>query len=84
MRSRPRSSKRDGDDRRAEDHNQAGRVMGPDEQRQPEPGHPRRAHRVDRDDEVQTGQDRRETSDENADDRGHDVRSSSTVLLNGV
>ncbi len=43
---------RDGDDRRSEHLNQAGGVVRPDEQRQTAPGHARRAHLVDRDDEV--------------------------------
>ena len=60
---------RDRDDRRAEHLDQAGRVERPDEQRQPEPGHARRAHAVDRDDEVQAGQDRREAGDEDAERR---------------
>ena len=41
-------------------------VMRPDKQRQSEPRHPRRAHAVNGDDKVQTGQDRRETGDEDA------------------
>ena len=44
---------RDCDHRRAQNHDQAGRVMRPDKQRQAKPGHSRRAHRVNRDDEVQ-------------------------------
>ena len=52
---------RDRDHRRAEDHDQAGRVVRPHEERQPEPGQPRRAHPVDGDDEVEAGQDRRES-----------------------
>ena len=48
--------------------------MRPHEQRQPEPCESRRAHRVDRDDEVQAGQDRREPRDEDAERRRHDVR----------
>ena len=64
---------RDRDDRRAEDHDQAGRVVRPHEQRQAEPGQPRRAHPVDRDDEVEAGQDRREAGDEHAERGGDDV-----------
>ena len=59
----------DRDDRRSQDHDQAGRVVRPHEQRQPEPRQPGRAHRVDRDDEVQAGEDRREPGDEDAERR---------------
>ncbi len=63
---------RDRDDRRAENHDQARRVVRPHEQRQPEPGQPRRPHLVDGDDEVQAGEDRREADDEHADRRQRD------------
>ena len=43
---------------RPQNHDQAGRVVGPDEQGQTEPGHARSAHGVNRDDEVQPRQDR--------------------------
>ena len=52
---------RDRDDRRAQDLDDAGGVVRPAEQRQPEPGHPGRAHRVDRHDEVQPREDRART-----------------------
>ena len=56
----------DGDSqhRRAQHHENAGRIVRPDEQRQPEPGHARRAHLVDGDDEVQPGKDGAEARDE--------------------
>ena len=63
---------RDRDDRRAEDEDNAGRVVRPDKERQAEPGHARRAHRVDRDDEVEAGENRREPVDEDADDGRRD------------
>ncbi len=44
--------------------NDAGRVGRPKKQRHAKPSHPRRSHRVDRDDEVQTGEDRTEAEDE--------------------
>ena len=65
---------RDREDRRAQDHDQAGRIVRPHEQRQPEPGQPRCPHPVHRDDEVQPGQDRRESGDEDAQRRRHHVR----------
>ena len=55
---------RDRDDRRAEDHHQARRVLRPDEQRQPEPRQARRPHPVDGDDEVEARENRREAGDE--------------------
>ena len=64
---------RDRQHRGAEHVDQAGRVHRPDEQRQAEPGQPRRPHRVDRDDEVQPGQDRGEPDDEDADGGHHHV-----------
>ena len=54
-----------GDDRRAEDVDQACRVGRPQEQRHLEPRHAGRPHAVNRDDEVQARQDRREAGDEN-------------------
>ena len=63
----------DGDHRRAEHLDQAGGVVRPHEQRQAEPGHARRAHPVDGDDEVEAGQDRREAGDEDAERRRDDV-----------
>ena len=75
---------RDGEHRRAEHHDQAGRVVRPDEQRQAEPGHARRAHAVDGDDEVEAGEDRREAGDEDAERRRDDRRVVEDVVLNGV
>ena len=54
----------DGDDRRAENLDDAGGVVRPDEQRQARPGHARRAHAVDGDDEIQSGEDGGESGDE--------------------
>ena len=54
----------DGDDGRAENLDDAGGVVGPDEQRQARPGHARAAHAVDGDDEVQAGEDGGESGDE--------------------
>ena len=75
---------RDRDHRRAEHHDQAGRVHRPDEQRQAEPGHARRAHPVDRDDEVEAGQDRREAGDEDAERRRDRRCVLDDTVLNGV
>ena len=51
---------RDRQHRRRQHEDQRGRVVRPDEERQPEPGHARRPQLVDGDDEVQPGEDRRE------------------------
>ena len=51
--------------RGSEDEDNAGGVVGPNEKRQAEPGHPRRAHGVNGDDEIQASQDGREAVDEN-------------------
>ena len=63
----------DGDHRRAEHLNQARGVVRPDEERQLEPVHAGRTHPVNRDDEVEPGQDRREPGDEDAERRGGHV-----------
>src|SRR5262249_7463681 len=63
---------RDGDDRSAENHNQAGGVMRPNEKRQTKPGHARCAHGVHSDQKIETGQNRGEAVDEDADHRGRD------------
>src|SRR5262245_38864025 len=60
-----------GDDRRAENKDNAGRVKRPDEERQTKPGHPGRAHLVDRDNKVEPGENRREAGDKNPDNREH-------------
>ena len=75
---------RDGNDRGPEDHDQAGGVVRPDEQRQPEPGHPRGAHAMDGDDEVQAGQDRREAGDEDAQRGGHHVAVRGRGAVRGI
>ena len=61
------------DHRRAQDHDDARRVVRPDEQGQPEPGQARRPHLVDGDDEVEAGEDGREAGDEDAEAGGDDV-----------
>ena len=48
--------------------------MRPDKQRQPVPGHARRAHRVNRDDEIQAREDRGKPVDENSHAGGNYVR----------
>ncbi len=57
---------RDGHHRRAQHLDQRRGIVGPNEQRQAAPGHPRRAHLVDGDDEVEPCQNGRESSDEHA------------------
>ena len=64
---------RDRDDRRPEDLDDARRVVGPDEEGEPEPGEARGPHPVDRDDEVEARQDRREARDEDAERRDDDL-----------
>ena len=59
--------------RRAQHHDQAGGIHGPDEQRKPEPGETRGAHAVNGHDEIQPGHDGRKTDDENANAGGDDV-----------
>ena len=63
---------RDGDYRRAQNKDDAGGVVRPYEQRQPEPGHARSAHGVNGHDEIQPGQNRRKSVDEDAEHRGRD------------
>ncbi len=53
--------------RGAEDLDDRGGVVGPHEQRHPEPRHPRGPHLVDGDDEVEPGEDRGEPGHEDAD-----------------
>ena len=65
---------RDRQHRRAQHVDQAGGVHRPDEQRQAEPGHARRTHLVDRHQEIQPGEDRAESGDEDADHDERDVR----------
>ncbi len=54
----------DGQHRRAQHHQDAGRIVRPHKQRQPEPGHARRAHLVDGDDEIQARKDGAESGNE--------------------
>ncbi len=74
----------DGDDRRPQDHDETRRVVRPHEQRQPEPRHSGSAHAVDRDDEVQAGQDRGEPGDEDAQRRRHHVRVRGCCAVRGI
>src|SRR4029077_12254785 len=60
----------DGDHRSAEDEDDAGGVLRPDEEGQAEPGHAGRAHGVHGDDKVQAGENGRETVDKDAEDSG--------------
>ena len=64
---------RDRDHRRPQDLDDRGRVVGPHEERHAEPGHARRPHLVDGDDEVEAGQDRGEPGHEDPDRRDLDV-----------
>ena len=64
---------RDREHRRAEHEDHARGVHRPEEQRHAEPRHAGRAHPVDRDDEVETGQDRRKAGDEDAERRRDDI-----------
>ena len=57
---------RNRNDGRAQNLNQARRVMRPDEKRQAEPRQAGRAHFMNRDDEVQAGQNRTETGEEDS------------------
>src|SRR5580658_2977297 len=63
---------RDGDDRSSEDKDDARGVMGPDKERETEPGHPGSAHGVDGNDEIQAGEDGRKTVDEDPNHGGSD------------
>ena len=58
---------------RAQHHDDARGIDRPDEQRQAEPGQPGGSHLVDRDDEVQPGEDRRKAGDEDPHGGGHHV-----------
>ena len=59
--------------RRSQHHDDAGRVVRPHKQRQPEPCHAGRTHAMHRDYEVQASKDRREPGDKNANRREHHV-----------
>ena len=62
----------DGENGSAEDLDEAGGVVRPDEQGHAEPGHAGSAHAVDGDDEVEAGEDGREPGDEDAERRSDD------------
>src|SRR5712672_2154024 len=62
----------DGDHGCAEDEDDAGGVLRPDEERKAEPGHARRTHGVHGDDEIQASENGGEAIDENAEDGGSD------------
>src|SRR5208337_652344 len=63
----------DGDHRRAENHDQAGRVVRPDEQGQAVPGEAGGAHAVNGDDEIESGENGRETRDKDREPSFNDV-----------
>ena len=65
---------RDGQHRRAEHHDDAGGVHGPQEERHAEPGHAGGAHFVNRHDEIQSGENRGKSGDEDADGNGGNLR----------
>ena len=62
----------DGQHRRSQDEDQAGRVHRPDEKRQAKPSHAGRTELVHRDDEVESGKDGREAVNKNAHGHGDD------------
>ena len=68
--------KEDGDrqHRRAQHHDDAGGIHGPQEQRHAEPGHARGAHFVNRHDEIEAGENGGKAGDEDADRHGNDLR----------
>src|SRR5579863_4094557 len=61
---------RNGNDRSAQDEDDAGGVVRPNEERQTEPGHAGGTHGVNGDDEIQTSEDGREAVDKDAEDSG--------------
>ena len=66
--------KRDRQHGRAQHHDDAGGIHGPEEQRHAEPGHARGAHFVDGDDEIQAGENRGKAGDEDAERHGNHLR----------
>src|SRR6516165_11783567 len=74
----------DGDNRRAQNKNYTRGVMSPDEKRQTKPGHPGRAHFVNRDNEVEPGENRRESSDEDPNNRQHDMSIGINAAVSGI
>src|SRR5260370_2319636 len=66
----PHQRQRDRQHRSPQDEYHARGIRRPDEQWQPEPGQPRGPHSMDRYDEIQAGQYRGESCDENPDYRG--------------
>src|SRR5580700_2702706 len=64
---------RDGDHWRAQDHDDAGGIVSPDEERQPVPGETGSAHAMNGDDEIESCKDGRETCDENGKSGFNDV-----------
>ncbi len=73
-----------GQHRSAEHHDDAGGVHGPQKQRHAEPSHPRRAHFVNGDDEIQPGENGRKSGDENADRDGGDLGIGIRAAIGGV
>src|ERR1035437_540572 len=74
----------DGDYRRAENHDQTGSVVGPDEERQAVPGEAGGAHAVNGNDEIESGKDGRETRDEDRQSSLNDVRVGATRAVRGI
>src|SRR5688572_3437359 len=65
---------RDSDYGRAQNHDQAGGIVRPEKEWHAKPLHARRSHRVNRDDEIQSGEDGRKTVDKNSEAGGYDIR----------
>ena len=70
--------------RRAQDHDDAGGVLGPDEKRQPEPGHARCPHLVDGGQEVDTREDGREAVDEYASESQRHVEAGVSAAIGRI
>ena len=56
----------DAENRRCQNLDDTGRISRPQKEWHPEPSHPRRSHGVDRDDEIEPGEDRAEPENERA------------------
>ncbi len=63
----------DRQDRCRQHHDEAGRIKRPDEERQPEPPHSAHPQGMDRDDEIESGEDRREAVDEDSSRHHNDI-----------
>src|SRR3954452_22923101 len=75
---------RDRDHWRAEDHYQTGRVEGPDEQWKAKPRHSGSAHRMDRYNKVQSGQDGRKAVDKYSKAYSHHIRVRERCAVRGI